>query len=301
MANDSSANNAQPVADQLSPQRRQAMVDVFGEAFANSYRGPIHFMDGELLSSPTAMTFYRRDFGYISKVLAYEYQYRSWHGYNQELLDRYAEIVTKKLTSMATLLENWSNRFEKVMQQNGTKMESTVYPNGIVATVPVISGFARRYFATLKELDRFNLLAGTANLMGVIDSTQRAQAEYMCKNAVRAFAAALRNEVVRLYREADRMMQEQRHKGSSSPEQAAQVEAQGQELQAFASSMEADGKTDSALNMGDADPSKVLDDAVAASSAATKSASKARKPKQDPAPAAPADSSAVEEQPVAAA
>lgn len=297
MANESTATTGQSLADQLTPNRRQALINVFGERFAKTYLGPIHFMDDETLNSPTAINFYRRDFQFISKVLNYEYQYRSWHGYNQELLDRYAEIITKKLTSMGTLLENWSNRFEKVMEQNGTKMESTVYSNGMLATIPITSGFARRYFSTLKELDHLNLLAGTANLMGVIDSAQRAQAEYMCKNAVRAFAAALRNEVVRLYREADRLMQDQRSRGSSSPDQSAQVEAQGKELQKFGSAMEADGKNDSALNMGSSDPSQVLDDAVAASTAATKAATKPKKSKAEP-PTAPAPA-ATAEQPAA--
>lgn len=262
--------NAQTFVDLLPRKQRLAVVSVFGEKFAKQFMGPIAFIDDAKLSSPTAINFFNRDFQFISRVLNYEYQYRSWNGFDQGLLDRYGEMITKKLDSIGTLIGNWNNRFAKLMESNGVKMESAVYSNAIETTVPVISGYARAYFLTLKELDRLNLVAGTANLMGVINSTQRAEAEFMCKKAVRAFAAALRNEVVRLYREADRLSKEQH--GHVESGKAETIAAQGKELEAFDTSMKADSATDSSLNLDNADPSQVIDDAAAATAAASKAA-----------------------------
>ena len=269
-----SENNAQAFVDLLPAKQRQAIVNVFGDKFARQFMGPIAFIDDAKLSSPTAINFFRRDFQFISKVLNYEYQYRSWNGFDQTLLDRYGEMITKKLESIGTLLGNWNNRFGKLMEANGAKMDSAVYSNAIETTVPIISGHARAYFLILKDLDRLNLVAGSANLMGVINSTQRAEAEFMCKKAVRAFGAALRNEVVRLYREADRLIKEQHGQGQVDAGKAKTIEDQGAELNAFDESMTSDSATDSSLNLNGADPSQVIADAAAATAAAV-SASKA--------------------------
>lgn len=268
-----SENNAQTFVDLLPTKQRLAVVSVFGEKFAKQFMGPIAFIDDAKLSSPTAINFFRRDFQFISKVLNYEYQYRSWNGFDQELLNRYGEMITKKLESIGTLIANWNNRFAKLMESNGVKMESAVYSNAIETTVPIISGHARAYFFILKELDRLNLVAGSANLMGVINSTQRAEAEFMCKKAVRAFGAALRNEVVRLYREADRLIKEQHGQGQVDAGKAKTIEDQGAELKAFDESMTSDSATDSSLNLNGADPSQVIADAAAATAAASKAAS----------------------------
>jgi hypothetical protein len=283
----SSETSAQTFIDLLPPKQRQAIVSVFGEKFAKQFMGPIAFIDDAKLSSPTAINFFKRDFQFISKVLNYEYQYRSWNGFDQGLLDRYGEMITKKLDSINTLITNWNNRFGKLMESNGVKMESAVYSNAIETTVPIISGHARAYFNILKELDRLNLIAGSANLMGVITSTQRAEAEFMCKKAVRAFGAALRNEVVRLYREADRLIKEQHGHGQVDDSKAATIAAQGAELDAFGKTMDADSATDSGLNLGGADPSQVIADAAASTAAASKAAGvapKARAAKKADAP-----------------
>jgi len=83
-----SENNAQAFVDLLPAKQRQAIVNVFGDKFARQFMGPIAFIDDAKLSSPTAINFFRRDFQFISKVLNYEYQYRSWNGFDQTLLDR---------------------------------------------------------------------------------------------------------------------------------------------------------------------------------------------------------------------
>jgi len=257
-------NNSQSMLDLLSPERRKALINIFGDKYAKQFMGPIAFIDGGKLSSPTAINFFNRDFPFISRVLNYEYQYRSWNGFDQSLLDRYSELITKKLASITVLLENWNNRFGKLLEQNGVKVDGAVYSNAITMSVPIISGHARGYYMVLQSLDQLNLIAGTANLYGVINATQRAEAEFMCKKAVRAFSAALRNEVVRIYREADRLMRDQ--KGEVDPSKRAAHAEQGKELNAFSSAIGPDGADGE-------DPSKVIDEVAAATAAASQAES----------------------------
>jgi hypothetical protein len=283
MANDRSTQAHQPKSNALTPERHEAFVRVFGEKFANSYMGPVLFIDKATLYSPAAINFFRRDFEYVSKIVMYEYQYRSWNGYDQDLLDRYAEIITKKLTSIKTLLENNTNRISKLLEQNNCPMDTTVYNNAVTTSVPIISGHARSYFLLLQDLDRLNLLTGIANLQGVIHSSQRAEAEFTCKKAVRAFAAALRNEVVRIYREADRMIHEQ-HAGGGGTDVASKKDAvaeQGKELKAFGEAMDSESHGDRSLDLGDRDPSQMIDEAAAASIAVTKAAKSRKKETED--------------------
>lgn len=268
--------------DLLSEARRKALTEVFGEQFATSYQGPIMFIDNQILGSPTAINFFRRDFAFLSKALNREYQYRSWVGFNQELLDRYNEMITKKLTGLATLLKNWKGRFNNLLEQNGSKMDDTLYGTHVRTSVPIISGHARTYFMLLKEVDEVFLIAAGANMLGVIDSTQRAQAEKLIKKSVRAFAAALRNEVLRLYQEGNRL---NRGDAAPDPEKQAQQDATSAEIQAFSATMDNDAKADASLSVDGADPGALIDEAAAASTAA---AGKGKTPRAKRASAEPA-------------
>lgn len=284
-------NSGPTLVDLLPAKQRQAMTLVFGDEFTSRPMGPIAFIDDAKLCSPTSINFYRREFPFISRVLSYEYQYRSWYGFDQELLNRYGEMISKKLVSITTLITNWNERFGTLLASNGVKMESAVYTNAIEITVPIISGHARAYFLILKELDKLYLIAGTANLMGVISSTQRADAEFICKKAVRAFGAALRNEVNRLYREADRLMREQHGIVDKSRQET--IAVQGKELQAFGESMDRDSAADTSLSLGNADPGQIIDDATAAAVAANKAEGRPRSKKAESAKAeAPAPTGA---------
>lgn len=279
-------DSAQSLVDLLPAKQRQAIITLFGAHFAQTFMGPIAFIEDAKLSSPTAINFYRRDFPFISRVLNYEYQYRSWNGFDQELLNRYSDLITKKLDSITLLLTNWAERFGKLLEANGVKLEGAVYPNAILTTVPITSGHARAYINVLRELDRVNLVAGTANLYGVITSTQRADAEFMCKKAVRAFAAALRNEVNRLYKEAGRLQREQQGRGQEEPAQAAFIESQVTVLKEFGDAMSEEARTDPGLDLGGVDPGQVIDEASAATAAAGKASGAKTRTKRDEAPSA---------------
>ena len=279
-------DSAQSLIDLLPAKQRQAIIALFGGHFAQTFMGPIAFIEDAKLSSPTAISFYRRDFPFISRVLNYEYQYRSWNGFDQELLNRYSDLITKKLDSITLLLTNWAERFGKLLEANGVKLEGAVYPNAVLTTIPITSGHARAYINVLRELDRVNLVAGTANLYGIITSTQRADAEFMCKKAVRAFAAALRNEVSRLYKEAGRLQREQQGRGQDEPAQAAFIESQVTVLKEFGDAMSEQAKTDPGLDLGGVDPGQIIDDASAATAAAGKASGAKTRTKKDEAPSA---------------
>lgn len=270
---------------QIQKQRQKALQMVFGEKFGSNFQSPVVFIDNAELQSPASTRFFRKDFAYLSKQLFLEYQYRSWRGFNPETLEKYNEVITKKLASINTLMTSNISRLEKLLQQNGVKMETSLYPNPVHMTVPVIAAHARSYFKLLTDLDKVNLMAGTANLLGVIDSAQRAEVEFLCKKAVRAFRAILQTEVVKLYREADRLIKEQQTSGTVNPEMADVVSQQGKDIAAFSASESEGADADSSMDLGGADPSKVIDDAAAAAvAAAGKSKGKAPKAKEvDPA------------------
>lgn len=268
----------------LSPERRQAMIAIFGEKMAKSYQGPLVFVDNATLSSPTALHFFNREFQFLSKVLHYEYQYRSWVGYDQSLLDRYRDMIEKKLSSIATMLDNNQRRFNVLLEQNGSSLDGAVYGTALQTSVPITSGHARQYFNILKALDQLFLTTGAANMMGIITSTQRAEAEKQAKKAVRAFGAALRQEVYNLYREGNRVQKQQQDRGDHTHEEA--IAQQGQEIAAFGEAIDQDAKRDESLNLGGVDPSQVIDDANAAAAATANAAGKGPgKGAKKPAPA----------------
>lgn len=84
------------------------------------------------------------------------------------------------------------------------------------------------------------------------------------------------NEVAKLYREAKRVMEEQKNGGKVDPSMSAIVAEQGKEIAAFESSADEGSEADSALAIGNADPSQLIDDAAAAAVAAS-AATKGRK------------------------
>lgn len=245
----------------VSATRRKALIDVFGEEFANTYQGPVMYMDREALSSPASINLYNRDFKFISKSLQHEYQYRSWKGYNQDMLDRYADIVTKKLVSIETYLRTWVRRFEKMIVDNGHELDTTFFPNPMPVTVPIISGHARSYFKLLKLLDDVYNMAGAASMQGACDSKIRSEAEIRSRKVVRAFSAVLRNEVLALFREADRLKRAQAERGEQADAASdASLAQQKKTLDDMSSDLKTDGS--------DAiDPAAVIDAAAATSKA----------------------------------
>lgn len=262
-----------PAADMALAERRarhvNAIKGLFDEKFVNTFQSPVLVMEDQTLASPVAIRFFRKDFGYLSKQLYMEYQYRSWHGFNTELLDRFANLGSAKLQNIQTLLGSWDSRLKKILEQAGKHRDDalSLFPQTLKVDVPIIAAQARVYLELLMLMDRVYILSGSANLWGLLDSQQRAQVEWTCKKALRAFRATMEQEVFKLYREAQRLQREQHSKGEADPQRDQLLAEQGKEIEKFSQESQNEARRDGDILMTGDDASQMLADAAAASAA----------------------------------
>ena len=290
-----SAGSTQVDASKRLARRHKALEAIFGSKFLHTFLSPYMVLEDHEIECPVGIRFYKKDFQYLSKQLYLEYQYRSWRGFSSELLDKYATIITTKLAAIDTLMQNNINRLQKLLDQQGHKADLTLWPAVYTTDVPIIAAQARAYIGVLAKMDRLYCLSGTANLLGVIDSSQRADVEFTAKKAVRAFRSILQTEVTRLYREAERIMAEQHSAGKVDVAMAAVVQQQGQDIAEFDKSSQQDNDDDPTMDLKGADPSQVIDSAAAAAAAGATAAGATKrlrttKVKAEAAPAATGDS-----------
>ena len=260
----------------LSPHPK-AVANIFGSKFVHTFASPYLVLEDHYIVCPVAVRFFKKDFPYLSRQLYLEYQYRSWRGFNAELLQRYADVTSTKLANIKILMTNNINRLRKLLETQGHKAELSLWPTVHSCDVPIIATLARTYMEVLTMLDQVYTLAGTANLMGVIDSSQRADVEFVSKKAVRAFRSILQTEVVKLYREAQRLMREQQSAGIVDQNMSAIIAQQGQDIAAFDESSKEDESTDEGMRLNGADAGQLIDDAAAASTAAVAAAGTTKK------------------------
>ena len=226
--------------------RQKALEAIFGPRFVGSFLSPYMVIEDHVIRCPVGIRFFKKDFSYLSKQLYLEYQYRSWRGFDAALLERYASITSGKLAAIDTLLQNNCNRLLKLLEQQGHAADLGLWPVVFTTDVPIIATQARAYLDVLSRMDRLYALSGTANLLGVIDSSQRAVVEFSAKKAVRAFRSVLQTEVVRLYKEAERVVAEQHRGGKPDTRMSAVVQQQGQEIAAFEESTRGEADEDGA-------------------------------------------------------
>lgn len=281
------ARPAEPTAT-AQALKQAALVKVFGEKFARDFTSAYVVLPQQPLHTPTTNRFFWKDFAYLSRQMHYEYQYRTWYGYNTEILDRFASVISTKLSKLKEANTNYINRLEKILQSNGYGQDDTaaIFPRMQIVDVPLIAPQARAYLDVLHQVDRIYILAGSAYLWGVLDAHQRAQQEWFCKKAVRAFRALLQGEVIKLYREASRMQAEQRGAAAGDAQMSNLVAQQGDDIKAFAKDADDDSKADAAAGrtMPSDDPAAVIDEVARASKAL--SDKKTNRAKKDPGPAA---------------
>lgn len=256
-----------PTESTVFAQRHATLVRVLGDEYVQKFQSPVVFIKNATLNSPAAIRFFKKDFGFLSKGLYLDYQYRSWVGYNQEVLERFTSVINGKLDKIKTLLVNNNNRFAKLLADNNYSPDDSYFPNSITLDVPIIAGQARAYFELLQLLDQLTALATAANLYGVIDASQRNTAETLCRRAVRAFRSVLQGECVKLYAEAGRVIRAQKEAGHDSPDMAAVHQKQGEDIAAFEKASAEDAVTDPGMDLGGMDPSDLIDHAAAASTA----------------------------------
>jgi hypothetical protein len=294
------ATQSPPDDQKRLARRHKALEVIFGGRFVQTFPSPYMVMDDHVLRSPVAIRFYKKDFAYLSRQLYLEYAYRSWKGFNADLLQRYADVTSAKLGAIRVLMNNTVNRLTKLLEQQGHKADLTLWPAEHRCDVPIIAGQARQYIDMLSMLDGVYTLAGTANLLGVIDSTQRNEAEFICKKSVRAFRSILQTEVVKLYREAVRLQNEQQSAGQLDQKLTEIVAQQGQDIQAFHASSQEEENADESMRLGSADPGQLIDDAAASSSAAAAAAGGRKRPSKPKEPTVGGESQAPASSPVEA-
>ncbi|MBC5767598.1 hypothetical protein [Ramlibacter albus] len=254
----------------------RALVETFGEPFVRSLASPYVVREDQTFECPVAARFYRKDYAFVARNLFLEYQYRTWRGFNQEILQRYSDLLTKKLENIKILMQNYINRMQNLLDPQGHRLDTSMWPNAMVKDVPIISAHANEYLDALRLLEKVYLLAGTANMFGVLTSSQRAEAEAISKKAVRAFRSVLQAEVIKLYREAHRVMQEQRNAGT--PLDPRLVEAVEQHGAAANAAVEDDEDGPAATG----DEAAAMIDAAAAQSTAAGKAAKRQPAKRKP-------------------
>ena len=90
----------------------------------------------------------------------------------------------------------------------------------------------------------------------------------------------LQTEVVKLYREADRLIKEQHSTGQVDKGMAEMVEQQGRDIADFDKSSEEDSRIDSSMDLGGADAGQLIGDASAAYTASASASNRWTKPKE---------------------
>lgn len=268
-------NAAPTVAPSFTPDEQfAALVAVFGEKYAKDFIDPVVFLPYSF-SSPTVKQFYKREFPLISRTLMVESVYRRRPAYNQAVLDDFALMVARKLADIMTLLSTHCDRLRIICKTNSVDVNATyLHPDNRV--VPIIASHSKTYLSVLYKLDELYHLTGSANLNGVIDGSSRSKMELLCRKAVRAFSAMLRNEIVKLRKESQRMWAAM---GNVVDEELARAEnAHGEGVEEFDKSMSDDAALDPAAHVDPESASQVIDDIASSAAAARPRRKKADAP-----------------------
>lgn len=258
--------------------KRAALSEVFGEEYAKGFDDPVIFVRRTFMS-PAVKQFFKREFPMISRTLFTESVYRRRPLFNQTVLDEFSALVEKKISDILTLLTTQVARLQKFCESNGAMVDAD-YMNPRTVLIPIIAGHAKNYIAVLEKLDIAYQYAGAATLNGVIDGNQRKQIELLCRKAVRAFSAMLRNEIIRLRKESQRMRAAM---NTPDPEVALAEDAHDQSVEAFDKAVSDDAAIDAASAVNPTEAAALIE-----SLAATSAAVKTGKRKQAPVETAPA-------------
>ena len=261
-------------------EKRAALSEVFGHEYAKGFDDPVVFIR-RTLKSPAVKQFFNREFPMISRTLFTESVYRRRPMFDQSVLDAFSVLVDTKIENILKLLTTQCGRLEVMCKSNGAMVDAD-YMNPREVLIPIIAGHAKNYIAVLEMLDVAYQYTGAANLNGVINSNARKQTELLCRKAVRAFSAMLRNEIIKLRKESQRM----RAAMNAPDEEVTLAEgAHDQAVATFDKAVSDDSVTDSAINVNPADAAGMID-SLAATAAAQKNTKRIKKTEAEaPAPA----------------
>lgn len=276
--------------------RYQALVDVFGEQFAESFRDPVLHMPFSL-RAPMPQAMLRRDFRLLSRACYLESVYRRRDGYNQDVLDAFARMAGEKIASITKLFDNRTTQLLKVYRDNGFEPDTVYHKQMDYPHLPIIAGHARSFIKLLERLDNYYQLTGCASMFGIFDGKQRSTAELEARKAVRSFTGMIRTEVSKLRKESQRVRAERF--GAPADAEADRVESIAESMTTEAErELDASAHEDPASAVSQDQAAAVLDSlvasGVASSTAATrrKSTASATAPAPEASAAAPAAATA---------
>lgn len=271
-------STAAPSLNSDHAERISALAKVFGEEYANNFTDPVMFIR-KSFSSPGVNHQYSREFDFISRTLFLEMVYRRRPLYNQEVLDAFSNLMSKKIADVLTLLNTQSERILAICKSHELtheRMEEATYMHPKQILIPIISNHAKSYISVLEKLDQIYVQTGSAILNGAIDGNQRKKFELLCRQAVRAFSAMLRHESIKLRKESQRMRAAQ---NASPDDEVSLAEAVHDRSQ---SELDKAHKADAAAGdpsvIAPQDGAQVLDNLVATTNATAKRAAKTPKP-----------------------
>lgn len=250
--------------------KMRALTEVFGEEYADSFQDPVVFMPCVFMS-PTVKQFYKREFPLISRTLFVESVYRRRPAYNQAVLDDFTAMVSKKLADIVRLLTIQCDRLREICKSNGAMTDAT-YMHPEHRIVPIIAGHGKTYIHALNKLDEAYQLVGSAALNGILDGSTRMKTELLCRKAIRAFSAMLRNEIIKLHKESQRMRASLQGQPDAEIDRA--EAAHGQAVEKFDVDMQNTATTDGFAHVDPAQAAQVIEDISATNLAASTAAGK---------------------------
>ena len=186
--------------------RKKSFADLFGERYEKSFTDPVAFRTIYFYSPPVSQE-YRQNYKVLSRNLFAETVYRRRKGFNQEILNHYIEVSGKRLDAILKLLSLERDRMREVAFSNGAEIDAG-YMHRKEHMIPIIHPHAGLFIKCLEAFDQLLQLSGTLFLHGIFDSEQRRQVEVKARGAIRQFSNVIRNESVKMRKEAQRLAKE---------------------------------------------------------------------------------------------
>lgn len=183
--------------------RKKAFADLFGEKYEKSFTDPVAFRTINFYSPPVSQE-YRQNYKVLSRNLFAETVYRRRKGFNQEILNHYIQVSGKRLDAILKLLSLERDRMREVAFSNGVEIDAG-YMHCKEHLIPIIHPHAGLFIKCLEAFDQLLQLSGTLFLHGIFESDQRRQVEVKARGAIRQFSNVIRNESVKMRKEAQRL------------------------------------------------------------------------------------------------
>jgi hypothetical protein len=186
---------------------RRAFSEVFGNDYMDRFTDPVVFREAEFYSPPVWQE-YRQNYKVLSRNLFAEIVYRRRRGFNEEILTNYIQISATKLDAIQKLLTGKRDRLREVVTANGHQVDAG-YLHSRKFMVPIIHSHMMQFLKILQLQDEVLQLTGTCSLNGLLSAEERKKEEVQTKAAVRSFSGTIRNESIKMRKEAQRIHAEQ--------------------------------------------------------------------------------------------